>query len=67
MDPKMMIEQGIAFAGRTEVKVLSMEPGYVKMMMPLVLLLQFPFLRPLPFSEFQFQFLESLTNFWKIE
>lgn len=35
MDPKMMIEQGIAFAGRTEVKVLEMERGYVKMMMPL--------------------------------
>ncbi len=35
MDPKMMIEQGIPFAGRTEVKVLVMEPGYVKMMMPL--------------------------------
>lgn len=31
----MMIEQGIPFAGRTEVKVLAMEPGYVKMMMPL--------------------------------
>ena len=35
MDPKMMIEQGIPFVGRTEVKVLAMEPGYVKMMMPL--------------------------------
>ena len=35
MDPKLMIEQGIPFAGRTEVKVLAMEPGYVKMMMPL--------------------------------
>lgn len=35
MDPKQMIEQGIPFAGRTEVKVLAMEPGYVKMMMPL--------------------------------
>jgi acyl-coenzyme A thioesterase PaaI-like protein len=35
MDPKMMIEQGIPFAGRTEVKVLAMEPGYVKLMMPL--------------------------------
>ena len=35
MDPKMMIERGIPFAGRTEVKVLVMEPGYVKMMMPL--------------------------------
>jgi acyl-coenzyme A thioesterase PaaI-like protein len=35
MDPKLMIEQGIAFAGRTGVKVLVMEPGHVKMMMPL--------------------------------
>jgi acyl-coenzyme A thioesterase PaaI-like protein len=35
MDPKTMIEQGIPFAGRTEVKVLAMEPGYVKMVMPL--------------------------------
>ena len=35
MDPKMMLEQGIAFVGRTQVKVLAMEPGYVKMMMPL--------------------------------
>ncbi|MGB5220187.1 MAG: YiiD C-terminal domain-containing protein [Polyangiales bacterium] len=35
MEPKMMIERGIPFAGRTEVKVLQMEPGYVKMMMPL--------------------------------
>ena len=35
MDPKFMIEQGIPFAGRTEVKVLELEPGYVKMMMPL--------------------------------
>lgn len=35
MDPKLMIEQGIPFAGRTGVKVLTMEPGYVKMMMPL--------------------------------
>lgn len=35
MDPKMMIEQGIAFVGRTGVKVLAMEPGYVKMTMPL--------------------------------
>ena len=35
MDPKMMIEQGIPFAGRTEVQVLAMEPGYVKLMMPL--------------------------------
>ena len=31
----MMIETGIAFAGRTGVKVLAMEPGYVKLMMPL--------------------------------
>ena len=30
-----MIEQGIPFVGRTDVKVLAMEPGYVKMMMPL--------------------------------
>ena len=30
-----MIERGIAFAGRTGVKVLAMEPGYVKLMMPL--------------------------------
>ena len=35
MDPKMMLEQGIAFVGRTQMKVLAMEPGYVKMMMPL--------------------------------
>ena len=35
MDSKFMIEQGIAFAGRTEVKVLELEPGYVKMKMPL--------------------------------
>lgn len=35
MDPKFVIEKGIAFAGRTEVKVLELEPGYVKMMMPL--------------------------------
>ncbi|MBW2507018.1 MAG: YiiD C-terminal domain-containing protein [Deltaproteobacteria bacterium] len=35
MDPKMMLEQGIAFVGRTQVQVLTMEPGYVKMMMPL--------------------------------
>lgn len=35
MDPKMMLEQGIAFVGRTQVKVLAMEPGYVKMLMPL--------------------------------
>jgi len=31
----MMLEQGIAFVGRTQVQVLTMEPGYVKMMMPL--------------------------------
>lgn len=30
-----MIEQAVPFAGRTEVEVLEMEPGYVKMMMPL--------------------------------
>ena len=30
-----MIEQGIPFAGRTEVEVLAMEPGYVKLKMPL--------------------------------
>ena len=35
MDPRMMLEQGIAFVGRTQVQVLTMEPGYVKMMMPL--------------------------------
>lgn len=35
MDPKFAIEKGIPFAGRTEVKVLELEPGYVKMMMPL--------------------------------
>jgi len=35
MDSKFMIEQGIAFAGGTDVKVLELEPGYVKMMMPL--------------------------------
>ena len=35
MDPKAMIEGGIPFAARTCVKVLAMEPGYVKMMMPL--------------------------------
>ena len=35
MDPRTMIERGIPFAGRTEVEVLAMEPGYVKMMMPL--------------------------------
>lgn len=35
MDLKFAIEKGIPFAGRTEVKVLKLEPGYVKMMMPL--------------------------------
>jgi acyl-coenzyme A thioesterase PaaI-like protein len=35
MDFKWAIEKGIAFAGRTEVKVLDLEPGYVKMLMPL--------------------------------
>lgn len=35
MDSKKMIEQAVPFAERTEVKVLEMEPGYVKMMMPL--------------------------------
>ena len=30
-----MIEQGIPFAGRTEVEVMVMEPGYVKLKMPL--------------------------------
>lgn len=35
MDPKMMIEQGIPFARRTEIEVLAMETGYVKLMMPL--------------------------------
>ncbi|MDH3653853.1 MAG: DUF4442 domain-containing protein [Myxococcales bacterium] len=35
MDLKFAIEKGIPFAGRTEVKVLELEPGYVKMMMPL--------------------------------
>jgi len=35
MDPKFMLEQGIPFVGRTEVKVLELERGYVKMMMPL--------------------------------
>lgn len=37
MDPKAMIEKGIPFAERTGVKVLAMEPGYVKLMMPLAL------------------------------
>lgn len=35
MDLKFAIEKAIPFAGRTEVKVLKLEPGYVKMMMPL--------------------------------
>ena len=35
MDPKKMLEEGIAFVARSEVKVVAMEPGYVKMMMPL--------------------------------
>lgn len=35
MDFKWAIEKGIAFAGRTEVKVLDLKPGYVKMLMPL--------------------------------
>ena len=35
MDPKAMIEQGIPFVARTGVKALAMEPGYVKLMMPL--------------------------------
>ena len=35
MDLKFAIEKGIPFAGRTEVKVLEFERGYVKMMMPL--------------------------------
>lgn len=35
MNPKAMIEQGIPFAARTCVKVLAMERGYVKLMMPL--------------------------------
>ena len=35
MDPKKMLEEGIAFVARSKVKVLAMEPGYVKMMMPL--------------------------------
>ncbi|MGB5264943.1 MAG: YiiD C-terminal domain-containing protein [Polyangiales bacterium] len=35
MDLKFAIEKGIPFAGRSEVKVLELEPGYVKMMMPL--------------------------------
>lgn len=30
-----MIEQGIPFARRTEIEVLAMETGYVKLMMPL--------------------------------
>ena len=35
MDLKLAIEKGIPFAGRTEVEVLELEPGYVKMRMPL--------------------------------
>jgi thioesterase domain-containing protein len=35
MDPKLMLEKGIPFVGRSEVKVLELEPGYVKMLMPL--------------------------------
>lgn len=35
MDPKKMLEEGIAFVARSKVKVLAMEPGYVKMLMPL--------------------------------
>ena len=35
MDPKEMIERGIPFAGRTCVKVMAMEPGYAKLLMPL--------------------------------
>ncbi len=35
MDPKFAIEKAIPFAARTEVKVLELAPGYVKMMMPL--------------------------------
>ena len=35
MDLKFAIEKGIPFVGRTEVKVLESERGYVKMMMPL--------------------------------
>jgi len=35
MDPKFALEKGIPFVGRTEMKVLELEPGYVKMMMPL--------------------------------
>jgi acyl-coenzyme A thioesterase PaaI-like protein len=35
MDPKKMLEEGIGFVARSKVKVLAMEPGYVKMMMPL--------------------------------
>ena len=30
-----MLEKGIPFVGRSEVKVLELEPGYVKMLMPL--------------------------------
>ena len=35
MDAKFALEKGIPFVGRTEVKVLVLEPGHVKMMMPL--------------------------------
>ena len=35
MDPKAVIEKSIPFAARTCVKVLAMEPRYVKLMMPL--------------------------------
>lgn len=35
MDPKFILEKGIPFVGRTDVKVLELEPGYVKMLMPL--------------------------------
>ncbi len=35
MDPKFILEKGIPFVGRTEVEVLELEPGYVKMRMPL--------------------------------
>jgi thioesterase domain-containing protein len=35
MDPKTMIEKGIPFARKTEIEVLAMERGYVKLKMPL--------------------------------
>ncbi|MGD8824801.1 MAG: YiiD C-terminal domain-containing protein [Myxococcales bacterium] len=35
MDLKSLLENGIPFASRTGVKVLELEPGYVKMTMPL--------------------------------